>query len=144
MVCRLSNVMIPYFNAGIYLENKAKIGKVEEVFGPINKVYFTIKPDSGVNAKSFKADDKVYIGTDKLLPLSRFTNEVVVEVVVVAEDLLVEVVDVALLVEVLRDDSVEEDSVLRDVEVVGALVEVVGALVDGDVKYRVVYSTITV
>jgi H/ACA ribonucleoprotein complex subunit 1 len=67
--------MIPYFNAGIYLENKSKIGKVEEVFGPINKVYFTIKPDSGVKASSFEPEDKVFIGTDKLLPLSRFTNE---------------------------------------------------------------------
>lgn len=67
--------MIPYFNAGIYLENKSKIGKVEEVFGPVNKVYFTIKPDSGVLGTSFQVDDKVYIGTDKLLPLSRFTNE---------------------------------------------------------------------
>lgn len=75
MVCRLTNAMIPYFNAGIYLENKAKIGKVEEVFGPINKVYFTVKPDNGVNAASFKADDRFYIGSDKLLPLSRFTNE---------------------------------------------------------------------
>jgi H/ACA ribonucleoprotein complex subunit 1 len=75
MVCRLTNVMIPYFNAGIYLENKSKIGKVEEVFGPINKVYFTIKPDSGVKASSFEPEDKVFIGTDKLLPLSRFTNE---------------------------------------------------------------------
>lgn len=75
MVCRLTHVMIPYFNAGIYLENKSKIGKVEEVFGPINKVYFTIKPDSGVNATSFKLEDKVYIGTDKLLPMARFTNE---------------------------------------------------------------------
>ena len=54
MVCRLTNAMIPYFNAGIYLENKSKIGKVEEIFGPINKVYFTIKPDTGVNANSFK------------------------------------------------------------------------------------------
>jgi H/ACA ribonucleoprotein complex subunit 1 len=75
MLCRLTHAMIPYFNAGIYLENKAKIGKVEEVLGPVNKVHFTIKPDSGVNPSSFKADDKVYIGTDKLLPLSRFTNE---------------------------------------------------------------------
>jgi H/ACA ribonucleoprotein complex subunit 1 len=75
MVCKLTNPMIPYFNAGIYLENKAKIGKVEEVFGPITRVYFTIKPDAGVSAKSFKENDKVYIGTDKLLPLSRFTNE---------------------------------------------------------------------
>ena len=75
MVCRLTNAMIPYFNAGIYLENKAKIGKVEEVFGPINKIYFTIKPDTGVNAGSFKPDDQVYIGLEKLLPLSRFTSE---------------------------------------------------------------------
>lgn len=75
MVCRLTNAMIPYFNAGVYLENKTKIGKVEEVFGPINRVYFSIKPDSGVLATSFKANDVVYIGTDKLLPMSRFTNE---------------------------------------------------------------------
>lgn len=75
MVCRLTHAMIPYFNAGIYLENKAKIGKVEEVLGPVNKVFFTIKPDNGVNPSSFKPDDKVYIGSDKLLPLSRFTQE---------------------------------------------------------------------
>lgn len=75
MVCRLTHTMIPYFNAGIFLENKAKIGKVEEVFGPVTKVYFTVKVDSGVNATSFKAADKVFIGTDKLLPLTRFTNE---------------------------------------------------------------------
>lgn len=75
MVCRLTHTMIPYFNAGVFLENKAKIGKVEEVFGPVTKVYFTVKVDSGVNATSFKAADKVFIGTDKLLPLTRFTNE---------------------------------------------------------------------
>ena len=74
MVIKLTNSMIPYFNAGIFLENKSKLGKVEEVFGPINKVYFTIKPDPGVNSKSFKIDDKVYIGTDKLMPLTRFTQ----------------------------------------------------------------------
>ena len=67
--------MIPFFNAGIFLENKAKIGKVEEILGPISKVFFTVKPDHGVNATSFKVDDMFYIGTDKLLPLSRFTNE---------------------------------------------------------------------
>lgn len=75
LVCRLTNAMVPYFNAGIYMENKAKIGKVEEVFGPVTKIYFTIKPDTGVNAASFKSGDKVFIGTDKLLPLARFTNE---------------------------------------------------------------------
>jgi len=28
---------IPYFNAPIFLENKTQVGKVEEIFGPINK-----------------------------------------------------------------------------------------------------------
>ena len=76
LLCRLTNSMIPYFNAGIYLENKSKIGKVEEVLGTIQRVLFTIKPDSGVQASSFKSDDKFFIGTDKLLPVSRFTGEV--------------------------------------------------------------------
>ena len=75
LVCRLTNSMIPYFNAGVYLESKSKIGKVEEVFGPINKVYFTVKPDTGISGSSFQVEDKVYISTEKLLPLSKFTNE---------------------------------------------------------------------
>ena len=47
-VCKLTNTMIPYFNAPIFLENKTQVGKVEEVFGPINSVYFTIKMSEGV------------------------------------------------------------------------------------------------
>ena len=65
---------VPYFNAGVYLENKRKIGKVDEILGKVTQMYFTIKMDPGVLAKSFQANDLVYIGTDKFLPLSRFTN----------------------------------------------------------------------
>jgi len=36
-VTKLTNEKIPYFNAPIYLENKTQIGKVEEIFGPINE-----------------------------------------------------------------------------------------------------------
>lgn len=72
MVCKSVNVKIPYFNAPIFLENKSQIGKVDEILGPVNEVYFTVKMQEGMIAKSFKADDKVYIGTDKLLPLERF------------------------------------------------------------------------
>jgi H/ACA ribonucleoprotein complex subunit 1 len=75
MVCKLTNKMVPYFNAGTYLENKTKIGKVDEILGPVNGSYFTVKPDGGVNATSFKDGDKVFIGPDKLLPMSRFTGE---------------------------------------------------------------------
>eukprot|EP00587_Corethron_hystrix_P010613 CAMPEP_0113308182 /NCGR_PEP_ID=MMETSP0010_2-20120614/6721_1 /TAXON_ID=216773 ORGANISM="Corethron hystrix, Strain 308" /NCGR_SAMPLE_ID=MMETSP0010_2 /ASSEMBLY_ACC=CAM_ASM_000155 /LENGTH=141 /DNA_ID=CAMNT_0000163169 /DNA_START=45 /DNA_END=466 /DNA_ORIENTATION=+ /assembly_acc=CAM_ASM_000155 len=76
MVCLATHAtaMIPYFNAGIYLENKKRIGKVDEIFGPINKVMFSVKPDSGILAKSFEKEDVLYVGTDKLLPLTRFTN----------------------------------------------------------------------
>lgn len=45
---------------------------MDEILGPINEVYFTIKMDPGMVATSFKPDDKVYIGGDKLLPIERF------------------------------------------------------------------------
>ncbi|CAM9637383.1 unnamed protein product, partial [Phaeothamnion confervicola] len=59
MVYSLTHSMVPYFNAGAYLENKTKIGKVDEILGPFNSAYFTVKPDAGVNATSFKEGDKV-------------------------------------------------------------------------------------
>ncbi|PNS21365.1 H/ACA ribonucleoprotein complex subunit 1 [Sphaceloma murrayae] len=72
MVCESINTKIPYFNAPIYLENKSGVGKVDEILGPLNQVYFTVKPQEGIVASSFKAGDKVYIAGDKLLPLERF------------------------------------------------------------------------
>lgn len=91
MVCESVNPKIPYFNAPIYLENKVRhqiiysniariwyltrkqtpIGKIDEVLGPINQVYFTIKTQDGIVATSFKPGDKFYIGGDKLLPLDK-------------------------------------------------------------------------
>ncbi|KAI0461980.1 H/ACA snoRNP pseudouridylase subunit [Komagataella kurtzmanii] len=72
IVCRSINEKIPYFNAPIYLENKSQVGKVDEILGPLNEVYFTIKPSEGVQAKSFKEGDRFYISPMKLLPLERF------------------------------------------------------------------------
>jgi len=72
MVCESINTKIPYFNAPIYLENKTAVGKVDEILGPINQVYFTIKPQEGIVATSFKNGDKFYIGGDKLLPLEKY------------------------------------------------------------------------
>ncbi|KAJ5544765.1 hypothetical protein N7461_007069 [Penicillium sp. DV-2018c] len=74
MVCESINPKIPYFNAPIYLENKTQIGKVDEILGPINQVYFTVKPQEGIVATSFKTGDKVYIGGDKLLPLEKYVS----------------------------------------------------------------------
>ncbi|KAF9191861.1 H/ACA snoRNP pseudouridylase subunit [Haplosporangium sp. Z 767] len=72
MVCKSTNAKIPYFNAPIYLENKSQIGKVDEILGPMNELYFTIKLQDGMVATSFKPNDKVFIAPDKLLPLERF------------------------------------------------------------------------
>ncbi len=43
----------------IYLQNKNKVGKVDDVFGQLNKSGIAVKPDEGVKAESFKAGDKV-------------------------------------------------------------------------------------
>ncbi len=72
LVCKSTNERIPYFNAFIFMENKAQIGKVDEILGPINQVFFTVKMSDRMQASSFKAGDKVFIGSDKLLPLDRF------------------------------------------------------------------------
>ena len=85
MVCESINPKVPMFNAPVYLENKVRgalffriadadeyqttIGKVDEILGPINQVYFTIKPQEGIVATSFKSGEKFYIGGDILLPL---------------------------------------------------------------------------
>jgi len=65
----LPSLLLPHFSS---LANKSPIGKVDEILGPINEVYFTIKMDPGMVATSFKPDDKVYISGDKLLPIERF------------------------------------------------------------------------
>lgn len=43
-VIRSTNQKIPKFNAFIYLQNKQPIGKIDEVFGPINQVVRTQNP----------------------------------------------------------------------------------------------------
>ena len=63
---------MPYFNGPIFLENKTQVGKVEEIFGPINASMFTIKMAEGIVATSYAKGDKFHISPDKLLPMERF------------------------------------------------------------------------
>merc|ERR1711934_499683 len=72
MVIKSSLDKIPYFNAPIYLENKEKIGKIDEILGSITNVMFSVKTDEGVQASSYQDGDKVYINPMKTLPLERF------------------------------------------------------------------------
>ena len=76
MVCRSTlEHQVPFFNTPVYTKEIAKLGMLDEVFGPINEVMFSIKPDAGVNAMSFKEGDIVYINPAKVLPLSKFLND---------------------------------------------------------------------
>lgn len=52
--------------------SQTSVGKVDEVLGPLNQVYFTIKPSEGIQATSFKHGDKFYIASEKTLPFERF------------------------------------------------------------------------
>ena len=73
MLCTSTNTrQVPYFNAAIYTANKVVIGKVDEILGPVNEVYFTVKMEQGMKAESFQSGDKVHIAADKLLPIDRF------------------------------------------------------------------------
>ncbi|KAI8987864.1 Gar1/Naf1 RNA binding region-domain-containing protein [Mycotypha africana] len=72
MVCKLDNPKVPFFNAPIYLKDKTMIGKLDEILGSLTDSYFTVKMQDGNTANQFKKDDKVYISTDKLLPMERF------------------------------------------------------------------------
>ncbi len=44
-VTKLTNEKVPYFNAPIYLQNKTQIGKVDEIFGPINESVSSSPPN---------------------------------------------------------------------------------------------------
>ncbi|PLW07585.1 hypothetical protein PCANC_26255 [Puccinia coronata f. sp. avenae] len=104
MLCSSTNgSKVPYFNAPIYLANKTSIGKVDEILGPINEVYFTIKMGEGMLATSFNPGDKVFIAPDKLLPIERFLPKPPGEK---KAEALVEVVEV---VELGEEDRGEEE-----------------------------------
>ena len=57
---------VPYFNSGVYLDNKRRIGKVDEILGKIHNIMFTVKMEPGVQSKSFQPNDLVFVGTDKV------------------------------------------------------------------------------
>ncbi|KAG0462429.1 hypothetical protein HPP92_020905 [Vanilla planifolia] len=127
-VTKLTNEKIPYFNAPIYLQNKTQIGKVDEIFGPINESYFSIKMMEGIIATSYSTGDKFYIDPAKLLPLSRFLpqpNQLVQE----AEG--VEWGEVVAEVEVVLVDVEEEVLVVVGADHQGRVVVVASGVEEG-------------
>ena len=62
---------VPIFNRPVYLENKTKIGVIDDVFGPINEFMFSVKCDEGVQPTSFKKSSLVYIHINIVIYESR-------------------------------------------------------------------------
>ncbi|OAF69966.1 H/ACA ribonucleoprotein complex subunit 1-like protein 2 [Intoshia linei] len=75
IVLKSTHSKIPYFNAPIYLDNKVQIGKIDEIFGPINEVYFSVTLVENTKASSYSNGQKFFIDPGKLLPLSRFVGD---------------------------------------------------------------------
>ena len=63
---------VPKFNNPLYLENKKKIGVVDDVFGQISDFMLSIKVDSGIKPDSFNKGDVLYMNPESFLPLQRF------------------------------------------------------------------------
>ncbi len=72
MICNVLGSNVPLLMRSIYLQNKNKIGKVDDVFGPMSKPGLAIKPDEGVKAESFKAGDKLYADPQQTRPTTFF------------------------------------------------------------------------
>lgn len=66
--------VVPRFNAFVYSENKAKIGKIEEILGNTGDVMFSVKPVPGVQASSIAEGDKVFISPTQFSPMRMFTQ----------------------------------------------------------------------
>lgn len=66
--------VVPRFNAFVYTENKAKIGKIEEILGNTSDVMFSVKPVPGVQASSINEGDKVFISPTQFSPMRMFTD----------------------------------------------------------------------
>lgn len=71
MVCTSISEKIPQPTAPIYLENKTKVGQVDEVFGSLDRAHFSVKMQEGFPAAKFSLGDKFYIEGRKTLTLDR-------------------------------------------------------------------------
>lgn len=63
---------VPIFGRPVYINDKKKIGLIEDVLGPINEFMFSVKCDTGIEPKSIKPGEKIYMNVEHFLPFERF------------------------------------------------------------------------
>ncbi|ELA42548.1 uncharacterized protein VICG_00300 [Vittaforma corneae ATCC 50505] len=71
LVLKLGHRDIPYPNAPVLFE-KQQIGKIDEVFGPVDDVYVSVKLDPSRKAADFTANSKFEAYKDKFIFKDRF------------------------------------------------------------------------
>eukprot|EP00388_Colpodella_angusta_P006249 GDKJ01018655.1.p1 GENE.GDKJ01018655.1~~GDKJ01018655.1.p1 ORF type:complete len:418 (+),score=109.10 GDKJ01018655.1:1-1254(+) len=62
---------VPFY-CRLFRENKTELGKVDEIMGPINEVYFSATPSEGINASSLKSGEVIYADPTSLKDLQIF------------------------------------------------------------------------
>jgi H/ACA ribonucleoprotein complex subunit 1 len=65
---------LPFPSAIIYLGENQKVGRVDEVLGPLDDVYLSIKLDNGILPSSIKPGQKIFTTGDKIMLASRVTE----------------------------------------------------------------------
>ncbi|CAF1780526.1 unnamed protein product [Brassica napus] len=110
-VTKLCQEKISHFNAPIYLQNKTQIGKIDEIFGPINESLFSVKMMEGTVATSYAQGDKFYIDPGTICGRSwweRTEEAEALQVVGEAEALLLVVAEVEVLRGAVEDSPEAE------------------------------------
>lgn len=81
LVIKLTEYVVPYFNAGIYAEGNKKVASVDEIFGKFDDdVFCSIKLDSKLSPKSFlsgavfKADKFRCLGFERVKGASQVSG----------------------------------------------------------------------
>eukprot|EP00727_Mastigamoeba_balamuthi_P000023 m51a1_g10017 putative h aca ribonucleoprotein complex subunit 1-like protein 1-like (207) ;mRNA; r:68132-68808 len=67
---------VPMFASSVYLEDGAtEVGRIDEVFGPVNAVHFSVKPADGFDAASLRAGAACLIGPERLMDRQRVLDD---------------------------------------------------------------------
>lgn len=65
---------LPFPSANIFIGQDKKVGRVDEVLGPLDDVYLSVKLDNGVVPSAFEPGQKIFTTADKIMPSSRVTE----------------------------------------------------------------------
>lgn len=71
-VCKATTEGVPMFNAAVFLENKTPIGKIDEIFGPLNDYMLSVELLETIKADSLTKKQQLFIDPAKILPKARF------------------------------------------------------------------------